>query len=72
MTVGALQDPSVLLSTTPDPVQADPLLQHPHPEALLEPASLAGLPPSLVDLTVARGWTAVVNIAWKNKQNGEY
>ena len=56
--------PPVLLPPPADPVQSDALLEHPHPEALLEATRLAGLATPLVDLAVVGGGAGVLDVAW--------
>ena len=61
--VGRLDHPAVFLPPAPHPVEPHALLEHAHPEALLEPARLAGLPPPLVDLAVVGGGAGILNVA---------
>ena len=63
--VGRLDHPAVLLPPAAHPVQPHALLEHAHPETLLEAARLAGLAPTLVDLAVVGRGARVVNVAWK-------
>ena len=53
----------VLLPAAPHAVESDPLLEHAHPQALLEPARLARLPPPLVDLAVVGRRAGVLDVS---------
>lgn len=64
-TVGRVDEPAVLLPAAADPVEPDAFLEHAHPQALLEPARLAGLAPPLVDLALVGGGTRVLDVACK-------
>lgn len=54
---------STYLAATSDAVQTDSFLEHAHPQALLEAARLTGLPSTLVNLTVVRCGTGVLDVA---------
>ncbi len=66
--VGIVDEPPVLLPASPHPVQPDPLLQHAHPEALLEAAGLAGLATALVDLAVVGRGAGVLDVACRKEE----
>lgn len=52
---------SVLLPASPDSVQPDTFLQHPHLQTLFVATGLTGLAPTLVDFAIIGTGTRVVN-----------
>ena len=56
---------SVLLPSTANAIQPDAFLQHAHPDAFLETAGLAGLPPAFIDLAIVRGRARVLDVSCK-------
>ena len=59
------EHPPVLLPAAAHAVEPDALLEHAHPQALLEAARLARLPPPLVDLAVVGRGARVLDVSWK-------
>ena len=57
------EHPPVLLPAAPHAVEPDALLEHAHPQALLEPARLARLPPPLVDLAVVGRRASIFDVS---------
>jgi len=56
------------LPTSSDSIQSDAFLQHAHADALLEAASLTGLPPAFIDLAVVGSRTIVFDVSWKKEE----
>ena len=59
------EHPPVLLPAAAHAVEPDALLEHAHPQALLEAARLARLPPPLIDLAVVGRGARVLDVSWK-------
>ena len=66
---GGGEHPPVLLPAAAHAVEPDALLEHAHPQALLEAARLARLPPPLVDLAVVGRGARVLDVSWKQIRN---
>ena len=66
---GGGEHPPVLLPAAAHAVEPDALLEHAHPQALLEAARLARLPPPLVDLAVVGRGARVLDVSWKRIRN---
>ena len=60
---GGGEHPPVLLPAAAHAVEPDALLEHAHPQALLEAARLARLPPTLVDLAVVGRGARVLDVS---------
>jgi hypothetical protein len=60
--VRTFQNPTVFLPTTPNPIETHALFEHPHSQALLEPAGLAGFSSTFVDFAIAGCRTVVIDV----------